>query len=58
MNIQHSHFTTLKTMSASSSLLDEVFELLTLATHLEEAKEHRVEAATKVCISETETKNY
>jgi hypothetical protein len=37
-------------MSAPSSLLDEVFELLTLATHLEEAKENRVEAATKVCV--------
>jgi hypothetical protein len=37
-------------MSAAPSLLDEVFELLTLATHLEEAKENRVEAATKVCV--------
>jgi hypothetical protein len=44
-------------MSASPSLLDEVFELLTLATHLEEVKDNRVEAATKVCISETATNN-
>jgi hypothetical protein len=37
-------------MSTSSSLLDEVFELLTVATHLEETEENRVEAATKVCV--------
>jgi hypothetical protein len=34
----------------SASLLDDIFELLKLATHLEEANENRVEAATKVCI--------
>jgi hypothetical protein len=37
------------TMAASP--LDDIFELLTLATHLEDAKENRVEAATKVCVS-------
>lgn len=40
-------------MSASPSLLDEIFELLGLATHLEDSKENRVEAATKVRVTET-----
>jgi hypothetical protein len=41
-----------KRSTMSALLLDDVFELLTLATHLEETKESRVEAVTKVCASE------
>jgi hypothetical protein len=42
----------------SASLLDDIFELLKLATHLEEAKENRVEAATKVCVSSASEQQY
>jgi hypothetical protein len=35
-------------MSDSTSLLDDIFELLTLAEQLEEAGHSRIEAATKV----------